>query len=172
MCSVRFSIREVSWTSSLLWGLFVCFGGFFRYFWLIYYESTVSWSRPKKGWEEGYKLILQELEILAAVHLRITEMLVTICSCGLFSPVPLLVGLLPDLDQLSGGFASLNIGNTPVVDPTASLSNLLTFFVKKFLLMSSLKLLSHCLCQWPSCAAPEKNSINFVATLQIVVGAF
>lgn len=84
--------------------------------------------RPRKGWEEEYKLILRELEISAALHLRITEMLVRICSWRLFSPVPLLVGLLPELDQLSNGFASLNFESTPVVDPTASLSNLLTFF--------------------------------------------
>lgn len=54
-------------------------------------------------------------------------MLVRIRSWGLFSPVPLLVGLLPELDQLSDGFASLDLESTPVVDPTASLSNLLTF---------------------------------------------
>jgi len=57
-----------------------------------------------------------------------TEMLVRRSSWRSSSLIfPHIVGLLPELDQVSGGFASLNLENVHVVDPTASLSNLLTF---------------------------------------------
>lgn len=140
------------------------------------------WIRPKKGWEEEYKWILWELEILTALHNYLVPLESLKCWLG-GAPGGRLVQSPPHSwtpARTRSGKRSLCLSKSwkHLCGGSYSLCEQPTHFLMKFLQMSSLSLPSHSL--WPVplawrtlwCSWEEFDSIIFGATLWIVVGFF